>query len=633
METDDRQSPSSVQLLRWGLAVYCIALVLRLLFIHQSHQEADFYQPTPGLDTSMHWEGAKHIRAGTPDPCFELMPPSAPFHPYFIAFCQTFLGENLLAHRIFRAIICSFSSMLICMITGRLAGRVWPGVAAGLTAATLNSWIYFDTMLIKAGIEILLLCLVLFLAIFLPANARRAGIYIGLGVAMGVLLSLMRFSQGNTTLFFIVIALFIALRTDIPGWQRKTMLILPMVLLAVGSQLAFKYRAELFGIPTTRFLPVSGVHVRIGFQHGAIGSYHVLKRFPALPLGHTYFARMAAEARAGRPLTPAEANQTYLDEAKTFIRENPGETVQILFRKLGLFVNHFEPAGNHYLAEVAERVPVLRLPHTGYGLLYVLSFWGAWSLLRQQRKAWLFLCVGLILSVLIVNLISFVTARYRIHATVPFLILSGLALPYLLEQWQQLRRHVLSTQRKVLKVGLFLLVTGVLAWSAYRTVLPNAREAMYQTARKNLALSRDSARFTAEAEAMAQIPERNAEQQFQLASLYHKLGRYTDCYKTLRVVAIQTPDFIPITRQYLVFLMWYGDYDYVVEYMNAVMNERPRTFQRLLQAFNSDSEFWMGADDNLRLIVQALLRDFIYPELDRNRLPRNPEPAQPRRAS
>ena len=78
--------------------------------------------------------------------------------------------------------------------------------------------------------------------------------------------------------------------------------------------------AAAFGIPATRYLPVAGVHVRIGFQRGATGTYHVLRRFPAFPLGHTFFARMAAEAKEGRPLTPEEADRAYLGEATQFAR-------------------------------------------------------------------------------------------------------------------------------------------------------------------------------------------------------------------------------------------------------------------------------------------------------------------------
>ena len=53
-----------------AMSLYVLALFLRLVFIWQSCDLPDFRTPTPGLDICLHWEGAKQIRMGTPDPCF-----------------------------------------------------------------------------------------------------------------------------------------------------------------------------------------------------------------------------------------------------------------------------------------------------------------------------------------------------------------------------------------------------------------------------------------------------------------------------------------------------------------------------------------------------------------------------------
>lgn len=611
--TQKNEAPASPRqgLRAYATGIYLLALALRLLFIYQTHDLPDFRTPTPGLDISMHWEGAKHIRAGTPDPCYELMPPSAPFHPYFIAFCQTFLGEHMLAHRVFRAFLCSFSSMFIFLIAYRLSQRKRLSMVAGVFATTLHSWIYYDTMLIKAGVEIFLLCLTVWLATRIVRETRILKA-LAVGLLIGLLLSILRFSQGATLLYFAALTAYVLFRRDLASMRQRLVVIVPMILLVFGTSTAFKHRDALFGVPKTRFLPVSGVHVRIGFQHNAIGTYHVLKRFPALPLGHTYFARMAAEARAGHPMTAKEANATYLAEAREFIKENPLETLQILWRKAALFVNNFEPAGNHYLWDVEQRVPLFDLPHTGYGLLYILGMFGLYGLWKEGRKGAALLLAGLALAVLLVNLASFITARYRLHATVPFLILSAPGVAFLLNQWTLLRCP--ATPHRLRRGLILAAVAGLLCWTAYRTVLPNARKLMVVTAEKNRDLSQKSDALDKEI-AYLETHRRDLELQLKLSSLYHGQGRYTDSFLALKEAAVRTPVHTGISRQYLVFLMWYGDYEGVIEYLRAARRYNPEAFQALIRSFDSSAKFWMGGDNNLRLIVQALMRDFVLPEL------------------
>jgi len=595
-----------------SVALYLLALTLRLIFIAESQKFPDFRTPVPGLDICLHWEGAKHILAGTPDPCFELMPPSAPFHPYFIAFCQLFLGENLVAHRVFRALLGSLSTVLVFLLSRRITGNRLAAIAAGLIVATLPSWIHFDTVLVKASVEILLLAAALWLAVR-DATGWRTWQFLALGVGMGVIFSILRFSQGATAIYVMVLAIYVLVKRGYATWPRRLLVVIPMLTLMIGSQMAFKYREPLFGIPATRFLPVDGVHMRIGFQHDATGTYHVLRRFPALPLGHTIFARMAAEAWCGRPLTPKEANAYYLREVRQFVRENPGETMVILGRKLGLFFNNLECRGNYYLPFMKERCPVLRLPTIGYGGLVIVAFWGCVALGRERRYALLFLLVGLTLAVLIMNLMSFVTYRYRVHATLAMALLAGPGMMLMVQSVRDVFRPGPGQRRSVSFLLIMLAATAAVAYGAFRPVIVNMQKAMYETSQRNMAHSIRSEKYIQRVAELDHLPKLTTEQREERAMLLNILGRYTDSFHELRSLVIEHPDSIAADRQYLVYLMWAGDYDGTANFLVRLSRVNPKVLEQLVESFKSQSDFWHGADPNLRLITQSLMRDIVLP--------------------
>lgn len=603
--------------LRWlvspaGLAgaLYVLALALRLVFIAQSYNLPDFRTPTPGLDLALHWEGAKQIRAGTPDPCFELMPPSAPFHPYFVAFGQALFGKNLLAHRLFRALLGSFSTVLVFFAALRITGRRWASAVAGLLVATLPSWITFDTILVKASPEILMLSVALWLALREP-KGWGAGSFLALG--LGLLFSALRFSQGATAIYILVFAAYFLVRHGHETRLERLLVVVPMLGLMIGSQLAFKHREAWFGVPATRFLPVDGVHMCIGFQHGATGTYHPLRRFPALPLGHTIFARMAAEARLGHPVTPERANAFYLATVRQFIRENPAETAVILLRKLALFFNQLECRGNYYLPFMRERSGILRLPTVGYGGLVLLAFWGCAALWRERRFAALFLLSGLMLAVLLMNLLSFVTWRYRVHATLAMAVLAAPGLGLIVDTGRRMFQPGAARRESLRLLAGMLPATVALALLAFRPVLPALRTAMYETSQRNMAHSIRAERMLREIEDLGRLSHPAVAQRERKATLLYTVGRYTDSFRELRSIVEENPTAIGPDRQYLVDLLWWGNYDGAVEFLFRVLRADPKALQRLISSFASDSNFWHGSDPNLRLIVQALMRDIVLP--------------------
>ncbi len=606
-----------------GSAIFLIALAIRVVFIFQSETLVDFRTPTPGLDIGLHWEAARQIRADAPFPCFELMMPSAPLHPYFVAACQVLLGENMVYHRLFRALLGALAILILFIIAWRITDSLAAASIMALLLAGLPSSIYFDSMILKTNVEILMLSLALFLLVR-PGEVRGAWRWIALGLLLGGLLTALRFGQGGTILYGVFILIYLLRTPTLHGKAARLAVILPLATLFLGSQLLFKYREPLLGIPSDRFLPVGGVHMRIGFQSGAIGTYHVLKRFPALPLGHTFFARMAADARDGYPHTAAEADRSYIKEATDFIRQNPRETLSILGRKFEQFFNTFESAANHYLPHVISRVPIAQIPSPGWGGFVVLAFWGLVALCWRRQWLLLSLLGGLMTSVLFMNLLSFVTFRYRYPAIVPLALLAAFGLAFLGQQFLNILSLKQGWPVALRQALLITTVTLAVGWYAYRPVLTIAQRSMTETAERNLLLSKTGERAAADIAKLDGLDVLTPEQEDRRGMILHALGRYTDSFRQLETLACYKPDQLGATRQYLIFLMWAGKYNDLVRHLDGLAETNPKVYWQILRSFDSLSPAWRGYDSNLKLIIQAIMRDIVRPRLEK---PDPPAPA------
>jgi len=597
------------------LSVFMLALGLRIHFITASQEAPEFRTTIPGLDMRLHWEGAKQIRAGTPDPCIELMLPSAPFHPYFVAACQSFLGERFVLHRLFRALIGSLSVVMLMLLVRKLTTSTWAGLLVALLMASLPSWIYFDTVLIKASPEIFMLLVTLSCILCFPQHRlKRLRNAIAFGSGLGILLSLLRFSQGGTVLYVLVLCGYIFFAQRKLTRKARLCIVLPMLLLVFGSQLAFKHRSSLFGLSGQRFLPVGGVHMRIGFQKGAIGTYQVIGHIPAFPLGHTFISRMAAESFHGRALTAQEADAHHIAKARTFIKENPQETLRILGRKLALFCNNIEVQGNHYLGYIQEKLGLLNHPHPGYGGLFVLAVAGAFGLARSRRYGLLALCLGLILSVLISNLVAFITWRYRLHATVAFALLAGFGLLALKDLCTTLYRDRRAALRRK-SLWILLLCIALSAYVGYRPRLVNASKIMMHSSEGSHKKAVRAEKHVNDLAELGPIDTLSPRKRLQASLILHALTRYSDAYTILKPLAKKHPQLTAAGRQYSLYLLWLGDYEELKAYFRFVRAADKRSFARLIRSFDVSSPFWKGVDTDDRLIIQTLLRDLIFPAL------------------
>jgi tetratricopeptide (TPR) repeat protein len=128
----------------------------------------------------------------------------------------------------------------------------------------------------------------------------------------------------------------------------------------------------------------------------------------------------AAEQSEGRRLRPSEVSRFWSAQALRFAREYPGPWARLVWRKLELATNAFEPWNIRAIAITREFSAVLRLPLVGFGLLAPLAVAGIALTAARWRE--LVPLYALLATVLATLLVFFVLARYRLPA-VPALAL------------------------------------------------------------------------------------------------------------------------------------------------------------------------------------------------------------------
>ncbi|MDP7038493.1 MAG: glycosyltransferase family 39 protein, partial [Myxococcota bacterium] len=430
--------------------IFLCAFALRALFIFETYEHIDFRTPTPGMDIDLHWEAAGCILEGT-DPCFALMLPSAPFFSYYLAISRSLLGDNLVWHRLLMALFGSLTILLLALVTMRLTKSLIASCVVGILCATLPSLLYFNTMLHKVSLNLFFLCLALSLLLSIVEDGKeeKRGRYQWL---TGLCLFLAAINQQSALLWFIPAIAFIHLTgrnhshirtTRASLWFFFTLALALLFFLPMNSTKGHQH-----------FWPQSGIHIRIGFNPNATGFYNPLPDIPNHPLGHVFVARIQAQKELGSTLTPAEANRYHLGVAFNYIQQNPYEALKQVSRKALLFFNNAEIKGVEYLKYIQSQIWLLKLPSPGFGSIFILALLGILGLIRKKKWRSLLLLGGTLFMVMVANLLTFVTWRYRLPAIIPLAVCSGIGLDFI---WVEIVR---KRHRQSLYLSLAIVLLG-----------------------------------------------------------------------------------------------------------------------------------------------------------------------------
>ncbi|MGN6733667.1 MAG: glycosyltransferase family 39 protein, partial [Candidatus Binatia bacterium] len=378
--TDTAREASQVRV-KWVIVIFATALSLRVLYLIQIQSIPLFYN-LPG-DGRTYDEWAQRIAAG--DWLGSGVFYQAPLYPYFLGLLQTVVGHNLWAIRIVQALLGSVSCVLIFLAGERLFTRA-AAIAAGLLLAFYAPAIFFDEVIDKSVLDVLLLSTLLWVLVG-TASTRHWRQWLGAGAILGLL----GLSRENALVLAAVVPMWIAVYFSAqPVKNRATwvgfffagllLVLVPVGLrnLAVGGE---------FKLTTSQL----GANFFIGNNPAADGTYGSVHKIIGEPSLEGSDARRLAERATGRKMAPGEVSDFWLQKASAYIRSEPLSWVWLFGKKWLMVWNarEVEDSDDFYIYSQWSWLLQALGWLTHFGVLAPLAAVGVWMSRRQWRDLWL----------------------------------------------------------------------------------------------------------------------------------------------------------------------------------------------------------------------------------------------------
>ncbi|MGI8905411.1 MAG: glycosyltransferase family 39 protein [Candidatus Sumerlaeaceae bacterium] len=343
----------------------------------------------------------------------------APLYPYFVGSFYAVFGHHQVWLRVLQAVLGSIACVVLARATQLFFNRT-AGIAAGIMLALYAPAAFFDCLIQKSALDVLLLSI----ALLLLARARarfRPGQLFALGVVMGLL----TLTRENALLLTPVMAVWLASSfADIQPnpeprwrWQRALMVLFGLAVILGPIYLRNAYYGARTGITTYNV----GTSFYIGNSSRAEGGYVPIRDERGTTELEESDAVEVGEGDAGRRLTPDEVSRYWFHRSFADIGKDPRGWMRLLLRKFLLAFNYIEIVDTDDIYFYEQFSPLLRALNSfwNFGLLFPLSAAGTLLCWRQRRD---FVVLLLLAATMVFSLTLFyVVARYR-HALVPLLI-------------------------------------------------------------------------------------------------------------------------------------------------------------------------------------------------------------------
>lgn len=570
----------------WAAIIFLVTCAIRIAFIFESNTIASIRTPTPGMDVDLYWQAARLINQGAcgDQPCFELMMCSSAFYPFWLAFWQMVIGPDMLLHRLVNACLVSLSAVLMFRLMFGLTRRFLPAIVCSLVWATLPSLIYFDSTLYKTSLAIFFFLILLTMVLYEPDTPRTYP-YVVKGVLTAILLSALFLLQSATFLFSAVVFAYYSLDRQL-GPKKKRALLASLAGCLVLIGLGYHFRDAWSNYHYARYLPEKGFHFRIGFNEQSDGTYVKLKGIDPWPYGHNFQARMAAEVASAKPLTAAESDRYYTHQALSYIADHPLDSLALVVRKALLFFNDYEVKGVDDLYYLKRHSLILSLTPFSLGIVVIFAALGFIHLLDSRQYRLTLLLGGMLGAVLTSNLIIFISWRYRLLNLVPLMLLSSFG--------------VLSVQEKTLKLihcpdppgkrlirylGIVLLPLIAAGLLTYSPVIGEKGRTFYRQAEVNDKLSRTAEKLLKQLHRRERQASPHPKAITRKALLLNQLHRHSEAFALFKSICDQSLENPIADHQYLIYLMWLGEYDEAVELVQAIKDHNADLLPRIVSNF------------------------------------------------
>lgn len=398
--------------LSYPFILFCASLALRLSYLFIL--KGDDYFSTLVIDSEAYHEKALEIMGG------KLIASRAFYqdglYPYILALLYSIFGQSILTARLFNVVLSSVSTLLIYGI-GRELGGKRAGIAAALLHILCGLFLFYDGILGKEPLGILLVSAALYAALAAGKSPSARG-----ALLAGLILGLAALTRANLLLFLPVFCAWLVFAAKGPILRR----LIPAILCAAGFFAAVSpatihnYLAEGdFVLLTSQ----GGQNFYYGNGPDSLGAFENPDKVRLVPEFEEEDFRRQALALSGRAsMKSSEVSRFFLRRGLDYVTGHPGDTSRLLLRKAAMFFSRLEIADNYSFDFARSRFPVLRTLFVGSGLLLCLGLAGFVFLWPDRRK---FFVPALFFAVYAGSVIAFhVASRYRLPI-LPLLCATG----------------------------------------------------------------------------------------------------------------------------------------------------------------------------------------------------------------
>lgn len=395
-----------------AIALFALALTIRALHL-LAMRESPLYDVLLS-DARSYDRWARRIAAGDwlgSDVFYQ-----TPLYPYLLGALYGLAGHDPWIVRGVQAIFGAASCVLLARAgAGFFSERA--GWLAGVLLALYPPAIFFDGLLQKASLDLLLMSALLWLAAAVQRRVTRVRL-----CAVGGVLGAMILNRENAAALVPLVLLWAAWvgldRGRARAAAHAALVGLGLCVLLVPVGLRNAYVGGAFLVTTSQM----GSNFYIGNHRGADGGYTPMRAGRGDPSFERDDARSIAEDALGRPLAPAEVSRYWLSRSWQDIREAPGEWGKLLAWKWFLTWNRVEFVDAEAIHTHERESPVLgalgSVLHFGFVLPIAVA--GVWWTRRAFRRLWLLYAMALTFATSVTAF--YVFARYR-YPLVPIAVL------------------------------------------------------------------------------------------------------------------------------------------------------------------------------------------------------------------
>ena len=433
---------------RWPLIIALAAIVVRVIYLVELSNQPGF--SVPMVDEKWHWLWAQEILEKSfwgEGSYFR-----GPLYPYLLAFLYFITDASIFWAKFLQILICGLTATYIFKIGRRLFNET-VGVISGLAYALYGTLVFYEAMFL---IPVLFMFLIVWGMCRLIENQDSSSLKSW--AVTGIIFGLAAVTRPNIILVVPFLALWLFFRHRKPSLDWKISM-RPALVMVAGMFLAIAPVTIRNYAVTGDLILISsqgGINIYLGNNEAADGLTMIM---PEVELGQSITWDMfipvtsaAAEKEMGRELSDAEVSSFWTGKAVSFVVNNPGKFLALVWKKSVYLLSGFEnsDASDIYYQRRKSSLYSLLLWDNiisfPFGLLLPIVFMSLFVLRKDFKKL---LPLYIFILAYIPSIVLFlVSARHRLPL-IPFLIIIAGAGAYTL----------LKSPKKLTKPNIALVLT------------------------------------------------------------------------------------------------------------------------------------------------------------------------------